>query len=142
MNIASENLKIIVDEMKEVDKECDEAQAIEDKLYFFSASFGIINRIMNLECDPLLVFIHQILQSTHQALYQRLNLPKAPGVIMNNVPEIFIKSFFKYYKELVIALEKQNDQEIKNILEKFSNLSYATTGNGYYLFLREKLKLS
>jgi hypothetical protein len=38
---------------------------------------------------------------------------------------------------LVIEPEKQNDQEIKNISEKFSNLSYAATGNCYYRFLGE-----
>lgn len=139
MKIPEKYYEIILNEFKDVEKLAKEATNIDDKLYFFSASFGVINRVMNFHYDPLLVFIHQVLQTTHQSLLQRFSAPKIPGSISNIVPDEMINSLFKNFSQLISEFEKKEDQKIREVLQKFSILSYATTGNGYYLYLKEKL---
>jgi hypothetical protein len=139
MNLPEQYHKIILDEFKETLIHCNEVVSLEDKLYFFSASFGIVNRVMNLHCDPLLIFIHQILSSTHQGFIQRLSLRSTPGIVSQGIPAV--EKLFSYFSELISAFENKDEIEIRKVLEKFSNLWYATSGNGFYLFLTDKIKL-
>ncbi len=142
MKIQEEFYEIILEEFKNVSKLCNDTNLLpEDKLYFFSASYGVINRIMNFNCEPILIFIHQILQSTHQAFAQRLSQRLMPGIISNSFPDVFWDKLFLYFSELISAFENKDENKIREILEKFSNLGYATSGNGFYLFLNEKLKI-
>jgi hypothetical protein len=141
MKIPNNYHEIILNEFKEVEKLCAEANSIEDKLYYFSASYGILNRIMNLSCDPTLVFIHQILQTTCQSLLQRLANSKMtmPQIISNVLPVEMITALLSYFSELISAFEKKDENGIRKILENLTNLTYATTGNGYYLYLQKRL---
>ncbi len=139
MNLPDQYHKIILEEFENVLKLCNGANLLEDKLYFFSASYGIINRIMNLYCDPTLVFMHQVLQSTHQGFVQRLTQNNMPPSISNSFPDKLLKGLFLYFTELIKTFADKDEIKIREVLEKFSNLWYATSGNGFYLFLTEKL---
>jgi hypothetical protein len=141
MNIPDQYHKMIVDEIKEVEKLCIDTKSPEDKLYFFSATYGIINRVMNFYFDPILVFMHQILQVVHQAFTQRLTSPNISGTVSSSIPNEFWISLISYLSELRIAFEKKDEDNIRIVLEKFSNLWYATSGNGFYLYLRGKLHI-
>jgi hypothetical protein len=141
MEIQETYYRLILNEFKDVERLCTEAQLMDDKLYFFSASYGIINRVMNIECDPLLVFTHQTLQSVHLAIQQRLSNSRALPGIANGFPVEMWNAAFLYFHELVLAFEQKNDPRVREILQKFSNLSYATNGNGFYLYSRGKLVL-
>lgn len=141
MNIPDQFYQLILKEFKEVQILCNEAKSIEDKLYFFTASYGIVNRVINFHYDPTLVFIHQVLQTAYQNIHQRLSSPKNPGVVSNSLPNEIIDSLFKYYGSLIIEFEKKDSVKIREVLEKFSSLTYATSGNGFYLYLREKLTI-
>lgn len=139
MKLPEQYYVMILKEFNDVEKLCNEANLIEDKLYLFSASYGILNRVMNIFCDPILVFMHQILQAAHQAFAQRLATPKIPATVANSLPDEMIKALFSYLTELRLAFEKKDENNIREVLEKFANLTYATSGNGFYLYLREKL---
>ena len=141
MNIPDHYFELILNEFIEIQKLCDEAKSPEDKLYFFSASYGIINRIMNFHCEPLLIFMHQILQNVQNTMSQRLSSPKTPGSISNSLPSELFDSLFSYFSKLILEFEKKDENKIREVLEKISNLSYATTGNGFYLYLRGKLAI-
>jgi hypothetical protein len=141
MKIPNNFHEIILKEFNEIEKLCSETDSIEDKLYYFSASYGIVNRIMNLYCDSTLVFMHQILQTTCQSLVQRLANSKVqmPTIISSAFPNEMIAALLLSFSELRLAFEKKDEDGIRKVLEKFSNLTYATTGNGYYLYLQKKL---
>ncbi len=138
MNISETNHKIIANEFKDIIDLIDSSTNLEDKLYFFSASFGVLNRIMNLESDATLIFMHQILQNCFQAITQRLSA-RTKSNISSDVPQEMIEQFFLLFKELKIAFEIKNKIRIWEILQRFSNLSYAMSGNGYYMYLRKKI---
>jgi hypothetical protein len=139
MNIPEQYHKMIIDELKDVEMLISNAHTIDDKLYYFTASFGIIYRVLNFHCDSLLIFAHQVLQLTHQTISQRLTLPGIPGNITNSMPNEFFNSLIDNLKDLRLSFEKNDDNKIRESLEKMSVLSYAATGNGFYLFLRKKL---
>ena len=141
-DIPSEYHKIIIDEFKDVKSLCATARTPEDKLFYFSASFGILNRVFNLHYNSILVFIHEVLQNVHQNLVKRLNGSLNPIIETTNMPTIMLEVLFLYFDQLIDAFEKKDEQEIRKVLEKFVNLSYSTSGNGYYLYKRDKLKLN
>jgi hypothetical protein len=126
MNLPNEYHNLLLNELIEVKKLYDNAKSLEDRLYFFSASFGAINRIMNFHYDPLLVFMHQVLQHVHQAMMQRLANRKASGSISNVFPTQLEESLSENFEKLIIEFESKNENSLRERLEKFSNLSYAT----------------
>lgn len=141
MKIPNQYYELLINEFKEIQKLSNEVKSNEDKLYFFSASYGVLNRVLNFHCDTTLVFMHQVLQVAHQNIMQRLSTPKNPGSISNALPDEIIESLFSYFSLLISEIEKKDTSKIREILEKISNISYATTGNGFYLYLKGKLIL-
>jgi hypothetical protein len=142
MNVQDVYFEQIVKEIATVDELWKKSVSLEERLYYFSAIFGTINRVMNFYCDPLLVFVHQILQEVHQSLTNRLKASRNPAAeSFLVVPPEMIDALFAYVHELKAALESRQDSLVWMILQKMSNLAYATTGNGYYLYLKGEIKL-
>lgn len=130
---------LIVNEFKNVKKQCEIAENIDDKLYFFSATYGVLNRVMNFECKPIYVFMHQILVGVHQALTQRLASARKSPTMSQHLPPVFTDKAFELFSDLIDQFESQEYEKVKDTLEKFSNLTYAMSGNGFYLYLQKKL---
>ncbi|MDH5718723.1 MAG: hypothetical protein OEZ22_13945 [Spirochaetia bacterium] len=141
MNIPEQYHDIIVSELKSVKGLCESTETLEDKMYYFSASYGIINRIMNLYSDPTLIFIQQILQIMHKSITERLAAVRNPNVVSASVPDEMIDALFNYYDQLIKEIENNDNNKIREVLEKISILSYATTGNGFYMYLKGKIDL-
>lgn len=148
LNVPEEYLNLIIDEMKVVEAKWKTAATPEEQLYYLSAVFGTLNRVMNFHTDPVLVLAHQVLQTTHRSVVGRLNAPKPPRQeVFLGVPEEMIEAIFNASRDLRRALEKYAQQHEKADLEmweaikKLANIGYAATGNGFYLYLRGKLKL-
>ncbi len=142
MNVPEEFMKMIIDEFGSIEEMFNENPSIDDKLYFFSGSFGVINRVMNFHTDPTLIFIHQILQAAHQSFSQRYRTPEKPGTIVNSIPDELFNGLFSSIRELKEAFRINKDEEIWRVLQKISNLTYATTGNGFYLYICGKLVIN
>lgn len=141
MKISDDSLDKIVDEFNYVAKEM---QATDDpfkKMFLFSATYGIIQRLINVEYDPHLIYIHLVLQTTYERINSRLNslvsgMDKAidfPDVIFDKLPDIVI--------QLAEQIHSCSQIGINNKLEEIATLSYLTTGNGYYLFQKGLLKV-
>lgn len=141
MSILDGYRTMIVDELTEIEKRMAEAKSPGDLIFFFSAAFGVMNRIMNFECDPTLVFIHQVLQSLHQAVQARLAAnPPAAGEHMAT-PDEFLAKMRHLISTLRTAIRDDSKEAIYSALESAAVLTYATTGNGYYLYLTGKLRV-
>lgn len=142
MKLSKEYNALLVSELKHTEALCRKASNPEEMLYYFSSAFGIINRIMNFEFDPTLVFMHQVLQGAHQGFTTRMNNPRSVNTesFMGTPPEMFGK-LIDYLSDMIVALTKGNDAGMYTALEKISVITYATTGNGFYLYLTGTLKL-
>jgi hypothetical protein len=138
MKLSVSNKKTLVKELYFIHELMDRYEAPEDKMYCFSAVYGIANRIMNLEFDAELSFLHYVINAAHNtingalaAASQRHSSPTIP-------PQVFQK-LQDAVKELGTFIEEE--KQTYPVLEKISNLAFSTTGNGYYLYLKGFLKI-
>ena len=140
MSLPENYFQLITLELERVEEMCGKASTPEEMLYYFSAAYGIINRVMNFHCEPSLVFMHQVLQAAHQAFQNRLSSPRNPNSeSFMGTPAELIEKLMMYFRGLREAFEGKDEIAIWRALEKFSNLTYATTGNGFYLYQTGKL---
>lgn len=141
MNISDDYLALIIKEMDFAIGKMNESKTPDEMLYYFSACHGVINRVMNFFCDPILVFTHQVLTVTHNALRSRIEAKRSQGEPFLTVPQEMLERLIEYTRELKGALHDKKEPRIYETLSRFSNLAYATSGNGYYLYQKGVLKL-
>lgn len=135
MNLSAETKAKLVDEIKFALEKMKQESDAASKLYYFSAIFGIMNRIYNLEYSSDLIFAHAIISSTHSQINARL---QAPDKVIQLPLEIFDK-LSDATAELLDVIDK--DGNLYEVLKKFVLLGYVTAGNGYYLYQKGLLKL-
>ena len=135
MKISKNNKKVIIDEIEYALKNMKDETDEKKKIYYFSATYGIFQRIFNIEYDDDLVFIHFILNSTCNSINARLQIPDS----VIKIPENLFSSLEKATEELLDALK--NNRNVYEQLKKFVLLGYVTAGNGYYLYKKGLLKI-
>ena len=135
MDISAETKAKLVSEIEFVLERMKQESDITGKLYYFSAVFGIMNRIFNLEYSSDLIFVHSILSATHAQINARLQTPEKAIPLPPEVPD----KLFDATAELLEVIEK--DGNPYEVLKKFAVLGYVTGGNGYYLYQKGLLKL-
>ena len=96
--------------------------------YWYSAAFGAVQRVLNIEYDRELVFIYGVLLHTHSNIAH-------PQSRANQV-EIDGQSLFLYLGGLLAQLAESIDSnaEYTELLVSISAAAYMATGNGYYLW--------
>jgi hypothetical protein len=139
MQLSKTNRLALVNEIKTAVDYMSKASTAQEKMYFFSAVFGIANRIMNLEFDPELGFVHHVTNAAHVTINGNLMLVAQGQSVRTFPPQLFEK-----LQEALgdLATNIEGGEPTYPVLERISNLAYSTTGNGYYLFLKGSLKVS
>lgn len=112
-------------------KESNDASA---KLYFFSGVYAAAFRIINIEFDAELTFVHHVLQAAHQMIDGRITRLQQ-GLDRHIVlPEKFFDRLEESLEEMRAKIKQ--GEETYPVLQTIFNLAYSTTGNGYYLYLK------
>ena len=108
-------------------------------LYWYSGTFGAVQRAVNIEPNVDLFTINAVLQFTHGQLSARLNrqLEDADRPIIIT-PEI-IMGLVGHLNELANRI--QNYSDYSDVLEKIARIGYASTGNGFYLRMSNHLEV-
>jgi hypothetical protein len=138
MDISDDARKTILDEINYALTMMEKAHDIERKLYYFSAIYGVTQRVFNSEYDEDLVCMHSVLNQAYGSFRSRIRAFKS-GDIAVPVSEQQIKKLIKLAKDLGKRIKSK--ESIDDILKAFVVLSYTTTGNGYYLLERGKLNI-
>ncbi|OGO19966.1 MAG: hypothetical protein A2Z15_06455 [Chloroflexi bacterium RBG_16_50_11] len=125
-------IKFVVERMKKVDSPS-------EKLYYFSAAYGIAHRILNFEYEPELAFIHNVLQSVYNMINTRISTFIKGQETPVSVPNNLFEKLEEALGEMALNIEKGDTTYLQ--LEKMVNLAYSTTGNGYYLYIKGMLKI-
>ncbi len=104
-----------------------------EKLFFFSAVYGAAFRIVNIEFDPELSFLHLVTAGAHNMMSVNLAASLQP-----RAARTFPKEVFDMLQDALedLANKIQKDEETYPVLQRIYNLAYSTTGNGYYLHLK------
>ena len=139
MDIKNSSRDLIVNEINYVAEKMEKDGDPVKQLYYFSGIYVMINRIMNIDYAPELVFAHQVLQSTHQHFISRLHAFQKGGDHSIIIAEEQFTKLIDLSKELSKRIK--GNKEIYDTLQKFSVLLYSTTGNGYYLLQKGLLKI-
>ncbi|MCJ7579197.1 MAG: hypothetical protein MUP98_01525 [Candidatus Aminicenantes bacterium] len=135
MKLSKQNKELLVKEIKFVLEKMHKEEDSKSKLYYFSAIFGLMHRIYNLEYSSDLVFAHFVLSSIHSQINAGIQNPDKTI----KIPVELFQKLEENTGKLLNAIEK--DENLYEVLKKYSVLGYVTNGNGYYLYQRGKLKL-
>jgi len=112
------------------------------KLYFFSAIHSEIGRVLNWMWSRELVLIHNVLQDTHQRISSRLGAISVGQERIIRLPEMVFELLDKAANDVAEYVEQHGeDKDLCELLGRFAELGYATTGNGYYLIEKGLIKL-
>ena len=136
----SENLrKMIADEFEYVVGKMHASKEPSQKLYFFSAIYGVISRVLNIEYDSTLALIHLVVVTAHSTIDNRYRaLGRGEEVGIGMAAGLFDK-LTDATKMLGNAIEK-NSHPLE-ALEIIAVIVHSTTGNGYYLYQKGMLKI-
>jgi hypothetical protein len=141
MKISEKYKKIIIEEFYNVVSKMKQSNDRSEKMFFFSATYAVINRIFNIEFNPTLIFIHMVLSNAYPAIIGRIDAERRGQSLAIKIP----KEFFNILEDAIIdiaeSMNKDNKSDLFEALQKITNLSYLTTGNGYYLFTKGKLTI-
>jgi len=109
------------------------------KNYFFSAVYGAVFRVLNIEYSKELVLLHLVLQQTYQAVASRLTAVQQQKDFPIELPSDFFERLTAIVDELAHKIEA--DEDLTDGLKSMAQMDYVTTGNGYYLYQTGRFKL-
>ncbi|MDA3947584.1 MAG: hypothetical protein PF508_00020 [Spirochaeta sp.] len=100
------------------------------QLYFFSIPPGAFVRAANFAYDRSWIFAHFVLQSAYQTVKQRFDQVVQKIDRHTELDESLMQSLIAELKKL---RERVADgEDFSDVLERVSEIAYATTGNGTY----------
>lgn len=138
LNLKETFTKMIIEEIDFVIQKMEQSSNEGEKLYYFSGIYALLQRIYNLEYNADLVYAHFILRSTHETFIQRLRAIQTGDTTIPFTQELSDK-LVKLTQELGEKIK--NNGDIDDTLKKFVILSFLTSGNGYYLWQKEKFDI-
>ena len=120
-----------------------ETASIQRKLYFYSAFFGEASRVLNQVWDSELSLLHLVVQSSHRQINGRAVAFASGADRITELPETLPETLDKVADDLASVFEANviDSDKLNRTMQKIADLSYASTGNGYYLYVRGTLKI-
>lgn len=140
MKLSKNMQKVLIDETRFAIRRMKDTKEASMKLYFFSAVYGAVFRVFNIEFDPELLFIHQVLNYAYGTINARVTALSQgqergvaiPGGLFDKLEEALE----------VMATNIEENKETYPALQTIVRLAYSTTGNGYYLYLKNWLTVT
>jgi len=139
MTISEDSKKIIVKEFEYIIQQMKGTKDPFEKLYFYSGMSATLSRIFNINYDPLLQYIHFILQVSHSTIEGKVREISGGIEKVIKIPDGFFTTFQNALEELKNCIK--TNQDVNTSLVKIVNLTYVVTGNGFYLFKKGVLKI-
>ena len=138
MKLSSEHKKLILEEFDFAIQKMKESQTQDQKLFYFSSTYGVLSRIFNIEFDSELVLIHAVLNNAYTNMLARFKAIKA-GEVAVTFPANYFDKLIDCTEELADKIKK--DSSLYDTLIKISLLTFVTTGNGAYLLAKGSIIL-
>ena len=132
MKISQKYRDEIVDELGIVRKKMRNVEDPLKKMYYFSAGYGVIDRVQKLDFDPQLTFIHFVMNVSYQNINNRLEIIRSGEEIIP-ISEDFFEDLEDVVSEIQRKIRDKKDGELYSNLEELVCLAFSTTGPGYYM---------
>ena len=139
MDMSDDAREYIADEIGIAVDMMRDAKGGQEKLYFFSAIFGALQRIYNIEYDDDLVFAFFVVNAVHQGFMQRITAFTQGGDSTVMISGAQFDRLTDLAEELGEMIQKKEDPT--STLKKMVIVMHSTTGNGYYLMKKGLLKI-
>jgi len=140
LKISEVNKRMLVDEFEKVLELMNSTSNVREKLFYLSATYGMVSRVLNIDYDSLLILIHSVLSSTYSNINSLYNNIANNRNAFFSIPKNYFEMIEKNLKEITLAIDKNNETKIYKALEKFSVLAYISFGNGNYLYKKGIIK--
>ena len=111
-----------------IKKMTEEPEALK-KLYFFSATFGAIERVMRYCPRDDLFIAHTILTLCYNTLNERVSHVRVGDIIVP-IPQDWSEKLIQYVGELRKSIEENSS--VYPALEGIVHLAYSSSGPGFY----------
>ena len=119
-------------------RSADDAHA---KLYYYSAFFGEISRILNFHWDRDLALVHLVLSGTHSQVAGMAHNISTGRERAVKISVEHIEALINTTSELARYFETGGtDSELYSLLGRIAEIGYASTGNGWYMLQRGLIK--
>ncbi|WP_319562515.1 hypothetical protein [Marispirochaeta sp.] len=109
------------------------------RMYYMSATFGAISRVLNIDYNKELVLAHLILQTCHQTTMALMNNclnGSEKSIVFNPILIDSLSDLIEELGENLVAGESIYNQALS-----IAEVTYSMTGNGHYLFRKDIIKL-
>ncbi len=133
--------KRLASEFRFAAKRMAESPDLPTKLYFFSAFYGEIHRMLNQAWGSELSLVHLVLKATYDQINGRIMAPTPQGV---NIPVELPDALDRLADEIaaIYSSKEINNTQLFHALGRASALAHVVSGNGYYLYLKGEAKIS
>ena len=131
------NLKeMLVQELISIAQSMREEQDLNKKMFLFSATYGVADRVMRLSYDRELLMVTLVLNHTYNSFMTRLTAYSQGDRV---VP--LTNDHFDRLTDLTEALSKavRDGTPTQSILERLNELAFITTGAGHYMSITKKM---
>lgn len=135
MRLSSDMEERFVDEVNLVVKNMKATNSFSEKLYFYSAVYAQAQRVINFEYDPEMVCILQVCQLVYGQINSRLQAISEGRDKVIQIPSRLFDDLQDALTDLVSCIKSKKETYMP--LQKMLNIAFCTTGNGYYLYLKE-----
>ena len=139
MKLSDSSKKILIDELGYVSHRLKKESGIPKLLFVYSAAYGVAFRMLNIEFDPELVLIHNVLLHSYTEINSRFGAMASGAEKVITIPESLFSFIGQSLQDLADMISKGGDIIVP--LGKIAIAAYATTGNGYYLYEKGVLRL-
>lgn len=109
------------------------------KVFFYSGAYGVTRRILSSYYDPQIVCMDMVLEVSCNAITERIE-----SIVSENEKTIpLIDGFFEKLAEAINELANcvKYNKDIYKPLERIAVLAHVTTGFGYYLYTKGRVKI-
>ncbi len=133
----SVNLKsMLVEELSSIAKAMKEEPDLSKKMFLFSATYGMVDRVMRLAYDRELLMVSLILNHAYNSFLARLT-----SFAQGDRAVPLTNKAFNRLADLMdeLAVKMKNGEATSHVLEELNELSFLTTGAGHYMKLTGKL---
>ncbi len=138
MELSERYRDIIAEELTIIGRQMNDEPDILRKLFYFSGSYGLMQRVFNLEYHSEVVLMFTILHEAYKLINTNItNTVKGQEAVIQ-VPVTLLDKLANQTIKLGEAIK--NDTDIISVLSSISAIGFVSTGNGYYLYKIGKLE--
>ena len=141
MKLPEQHRIALADEIAYVLKQMASERNPRAQLYLFSGIHGEAGRILNYFWDAELGLLHHLLQAVHGSANSRFQAMEKNRDVGVGIPETFMEALIEAAADLEKALRLNQDDKVLGISARFAELTYLTTGNGYYLYRKGAIQI-